>query len=70
MQKSNNNVCQIWPLEGDITLFSIDFFVRTYLYSNDFSQEAMKNYLEKKVRGDLISQREDFLKRQILKPVI
>lgn len=30
----------------------------------------MKNYLEKKVRGDLISQREDFLKRQILKPVI
>lgn len=30
----------------------------------------MKNYLEKKKRGDLISQRVDFLKHQILKPVI
>lgn len=30
----------------------------------------MKDYLEKKVRGDLISQRVDFLKQNILNPVI
>lgn len=35
-----------------------------------FLQEAMKDYQEKKVRGELISQRVDFLKQNILSPVI
>lgn len=30
----------------------------------------MKDYQEKKVRGELISQRVDFLKQKILSPVI
>lgn len=35
-----------------------------------FLQKAMKDYQEKKVRGELISQRVDFLKQNILSPVI
>lgn len=34
-----------------------------------FWQVAMKDYQEKKMRGELISQKVDFLKQNILSPV-
>lgn len=70
-------------LKWDVVTYSLEISVisvakkisnslrSTKLFSSSvFLQEAMKDYQEKKVRGELISQRVDFLKQKILSPVI
>lgn len=48
----------------------ISFAENNYIPLLFLLQETMKDYQEKKVRGELISQRVDFLKQNILSPVI
>ncbi|TNN00909.1 hypothetical protein fugu_012155 [Takifugu bimaculatus] len=56
-------------MDQNVKLFRTRVKIGNWNQERYLEEEAMKNYLEKKVRGDLITQREDSLKRQILKPV-